>query len=442
MIESDCKINWIPNKVPGQEGTIHISVANESYVDKVDISKADARDLIIRSVIYRWPVLEDLNNEIRTKLDEIASIEINRLLTNKNKSNPNNNNNNLSRQVSYITLSDVEPKAVEWLWPGRFALGKVSIIAGDPGLGKSFLTLDIAARVTNGHLWPFDEGQAPQGRVILLSAEDDPADTIRPRLDAAGADSSLIHVIQSVQSVNHETGEEFEDCFSLATDIDTLDSVVTKLDNVRLVVVDPLTAYLGSTDSHKDSEVRHVLRPLAEFAARHHIAVICVMHLNKSQNHSQYRISGSVAFGAAARAAWVISKDPDDMDYRRRVMVQIKNNLAADPGSVSFEMATQNLLNQQSSHISWLQQIDMNADYALGNEVIDQDSKNTIDEAKDWILGALEDGSVLSGDLKKQASKDGLCWRTINTAKKQLGIKSKKTANGWEWISDQSAIPV
>jgi hypothetical protein len=214
-----------------------------------------------------------------------------------------------------IRLVDVKPQTVEWLWPGRIPIGKLTLLAGDPGLGKSLITLDMAARVSAGASWPDvpDDSQAAGG-VVLLSAEDDLADTIRPRLDAQKADCTRVSSLTT-----------FGD---LATDIDMLSKSIELTDNCRLVVVDPISAYMGKADSHNNAEVRAILAPLAQLAAEKRVAILAVTHLRKGEGEPIYRAMGSLAFVASVRTAWVICRDKSDPE--RRLMLNLKNNVARD----------------------------------------------------------------------------------------------------------------
>lgn len=235
-----------------------------------------------------------------------------------------------------VCLADVQSRPVEWLWSGRIALGKVTLIAGDPGLGKSFVTLDLAARVSRGMPWPDAPTlSAPLGGVVLLSADDDLEDTIRPRLDAAGAD---VQRIKAIHAVRHNYKENpRESVFSLATDLVALEAAIQATHGCRLVIIDPITAYLGATDSHKNAEIRGLLAPLAALAAKYHVAIVLVTHLNKSGNGpAVYRTIGSIAFAAAARAVWGVVKDKDN--ERRRLMLPVKNNLAADALGLAYSI--------------------------------------------------------------------------------------------------------
>ena len=165
-------------------------------------------------------------------------------------------------------------KAITWLWPDRFAIGKLGIIAGLPDEGKGQILCDMAARITRGLPWPCNEGTAPQGKVIHLSAEDDPEDTIVPRLAAAGADLSRIELLTMVQ----EKGKDR--MFSLITDLQLLRQKIIEVGDVRMVQIDPISAYLGvgKIDSFRTTDVRAVLAPLVDLAAEMKVSIIGIMH--------------------------------------------------------------------------------------------------------------------------------------------------------------------
>ena len=234
-----------------------------------------------------------------------------------------------------ISLADVEPQPIEWLWPERIALGKLTLIAGDPGVGKSLLTLDIAARLSHGGPWPDKPSDMNRiGSVVLLSAEDDPADTLRPRLEAAGANLKRIHVLNGVKR-EHRGGAGGLGLFCLESDLPMLAEAIRSVPDCRLVLIDPITAYTGRIDSHNNTEVRGLLAPLAALAAEHNVAVIAVTHFNKSgTGPAIYRAMGSLAFAAAARAVWAVIKDPDNP--QRRLFLPVKNNLGGDMSGLAY----------------------------------------------------------------------------------------------------------
>lgn len=166
-----------------------------------------------------------------------------------------------------VCLDEVQPEEVRWIWPGRFAKGKLSLVVGDPGNGKSTALIDVACRVTRGAEWP-DKGSAESGSVLILTAEDGLADTVRPRVDVHGGDSTRFHALQGV----HTGGDERP--FSLETDIAHLEAAVDHIEDVRIIIIDPLSAYLGGRDSYKDSQVRAILTPLAKLAERCGVAIV------------------------------------------------------------------------------------------------------------------------------------------------------------------------
>ena len=185
-------------------------------------------------------------------------------------------------QLVVRCMADVEPEKIEWLWPGRIAIGKQTLIGGEPGLGKSQITTALAATVTNGGAWPCGEGKAPLGSVIILSAEDDAGDTIRPRLDAAGADVTRVHQISAVRHGNGRGRRTF----NLQADLALLEGEIKRIRDVRLVIIDPVSSYLGKIDSHKNAEVRGTLEPLGDMASRLRVAIVSVTHFSKGAGQS------------------------------------------------------------------------------------------------------------------------------------------------------------
>lgn len=322
--------------------------------------------------------------------------------------------------IELIRLSDVQPEPVNWLWPGRFAIGKLSIVAGDPGLGKSFITLDIAARVSKGISWPDSPmAENPVGSVLLLSAEDDPADTIRPRLDAAGADSTRIMALATVKDRNGKPSP-----FDLTRDIPVLERAIAQIDGCRLVVIDPVTAYLGATDSHKNAEVRAVLARLSELAARYKVAVIAVSHLNKGAGPAMYRTMGSLAFVAAARAAWAVTKDKDDQTGRRRLILPVKNNLGNDESGLAY------MLRDNGGGIPCVvwesSPVTIRADEALAIDPKRKAGPTELDEAADWLSKQLVGGVVAQKTIQQDAKANGFSARTLRRASDKLGVVKEK----------------
>jgi len=331
-----------------------------------------------------------------------------------------------------VRMSDVQAEPVEWLWPGRFALGKLSMILGDPDLGKSFVTLDMAACVSTGTPWP-DQREMPNpvGSVILLSAEDDPADTIKPRLDAAHADASKVVLLKMVRTYHEETGEAVERSFSLERDLQVLKAVLADVPDCRLIIIDPVTAYLGSADSHVNAAIRGLLAPLAQLAAEFHVAVVCVTHMNKSGGgKAMYRAQGSLAFMAAARAAWLVVQDKENP--ARRMMLPVKNNLSSERSGLAYSIESNG---DGMGVVSWeAEPVTVRADDALGIPASENHRGTAIAEAIEWLRDQLRDGPRPANAVKQAAESDGIKSRTLDRAKAELDVQATRDGFGGPWV--------
>jgi hypothetical protein len=250
------------------------------------------------------------------------------------------------------------------------------LLVGDPGLCKSWITLDLAARLSAGRGMPDDAPAVPPGDVILLSAEDGLADTIRPRLDALGADVARIHHLAVVRAGDAERPVQLTDTAALECAI--------RETGARLIIIDPIAAYLGSTDAHRDAEVRGLMAPLAALAELTDAAILGVMHLAKStQRPAIYRAVGSIAFAAAARTVLAVAADPERDD--RRIMAAVKSNLAASPAALADTLSDGRLV-WAAEPVS---QVDV--DTLLSGPVLDRQERRAADE---WLQERLADGPV------------------------------------------------
>jgi putative DNA primase/helicase len=268
------------------------------------------------------------------------------------------------RTAVIISAASIEPRSIEHLWPGVLYVGKPTLLVGDPGLGKSLVTAYAAARVSIGGAWPLNAANSGPGDVLMCSAEDDPGDTIVPRLMAAGADLKRIEFFDGVLEPN-EDGSNSIRALSLDRHLEQLEEVAArKKGALRLVIVDPIAAFLGAADGHKNAEVRGLIAGVARIAAQHRFAVLIVSHLNKGKDAAAiYRVSGSLAFVAAARAAFAIVRDPQDP--MRRLMLPVKNNLAADTSGFSYCI---NVADNDAPYIAWGEEpvTEETADQVLG----------------------------------------------------------------------------
>jgi putative DNA primase/helicase len=331
-------------------------------------------------------------------------------------------------------VSDVQARPVRWLWPGRIARGKVSMIAGHPGLGKSQLCISIAAIVSTGGLWPVDRTRCERGSVLIASAEDDAEDTIRPRLEAAGADLTRVHVLEAV-AVRESDGSLRRRGFSLVEDMPRLAAKLAELQDVALVVIDPISAFLGDTDSHQNAAVRAVLAPLAEVAAKHGAAVIAVSHLRKSAGgEAMLNITGSLAFVAAARAAYIVAKDQADL--LRRLLLPAKNNLGDDQTGYAFKIEPANLPSGiGTSRIAWeAERVTVTAEEALV-PAQDREERSAIEEAADFLRAVLADAPMPAKRLLAEAREAGHAEKTIRQAAKAISVEHYKDGmqGGWLW---------
>jgi len=331
----------------------------------------------------------------------------------------------------WVCMADVRSEPVQWLWPGRVALGKLTFIQGNPEVGKSFLTLDMAARVSTGRPWPdcADVANAA-GAVLLLSAEDGRADTILPRLQAAGADSTRVFAPDRVSSLQ-------------GPGLGELERAIQERGPVRLVVIDPIAAYLGNTDSHKNADVRRFLAPLADLAERNRVAVVCVTHLNKNgEGPAMYRATGSLAFVAAARAVWLATMDKGQKD--RRLLLSVKNNLTSPVPGLAYRIVESAI--PGVGKVEWEPDpVTTSADEALSIPWGDDGRPNALQEAKDWLTDLLTGGPIPGKQVKARAERDGIALRTLDRAKVALEVrayrKGFKRGSKWLWELPARSAP-
>ena len=328
--------------------------------------------------------------------------------------------------VKSVKVADVERQRVEWLWRYRLARGKLHLLDGDPGQGKSNLTRDLAAKITTASPMPDGSREQTAGEdVVLLSAEDGPGDTIRPSLEAAGADLERVHLMQAV----HLEGKSPR-LPSLPADIDRLGALIAE-HRAALCVIDPLTPYLhGSVDAHRDQDIRRALHPLAEMADRTGVAVVGVRHLSKSGGaRAMYRGGGSIALIGAARVGLLAVDHPDGDG--RSVLAVVKNNLAPIADAIVYRLVADEC--HGCARVRWEGSTGLSADALLAAAEDSDDDPSATDEAAEIIVEILSDGPVRSKEVERQLEEAGVSLRTAARAKKRLGARSVKQADGWVW---------
>ena len=328
-----------------------------------------------------------------------------------------------------ICLADVKAVPVNWLWPNRIPLGRITLLVGRPGEGKSFLATDLAARITTGTPWP-DGSACPIGSVIIISVEDDPGDTIRPRLDAHLADVLKVHLLSAVRYAGKD-GKPFEVMFTLR-DLDALETALKTHPDCKLVMIDPIGSFIGgTTDAHRDNEVRSVLAPVAALAAKYGPAVLVIAHRRKSGGtYADDLALGSRAFTGLARAVWHLSRDPNDKT--RRLLLPGKNNLAPESDGLAFS-----IMGDPAALVWDRDPVTMNADEALAVENDESEKPGPAPDARsaaaEWLRDLLSAGPMAVAMIQAEAQAAGYAWRTVHRAKDELGIKPYKAGFGGAW---------
>lgn len=320
----------------------------------------------------------------------------------------------IGRTPIVVRMSDVEAEDVEWVWHPYIPLGKVTLLEGDPGVGKTWLALAIAAAVTKGHAFPGStwEGgihQRGPANAIYMTCEDGIADTLRPRLDKAGAD------VDRVFAVDGFTDEEGERQEITLKDLDVLEKAVVR-GRPLLVVLDPLQGFVGSdTDTHRANQVRPLMAALARLAEKYALAVLCIRHLAKNLSTSSVRSGlGSIDFAAAARSILLVGEDPNDSD--RRILAHSKSNLAKAGVSLSFEVV--------DGEFRWGGESDVTASELL--EASQGRDSTKLERAEEFLRGCLAGGPVPATVVEVQAKEASISRRTLRRAKRSLGIASKR----------------
>ena len=330
-----------------------------------------------------------------------------------------------------INMESVKVEQIEWLLYPFIPFGKVTIIQGDPGEGKTTMVLQIIAKLTRGEpilLNKKSQKEAQQDseenlkqevlsqdnpiqpvNVIYQTAEDGLGDTIKPRLLAAGADCSRVLVIDDREQPLTMVDVRLEEAI-----------MQTK---ARMVVLDPIQGFLGTdVDMHRANEIRPLMKRMAVLAEKYHCAIILIGHMNKNSNgKSSYRGLGSIDFQAAARSVLIVGRLKDEPETR--VMCHVKSSLAPEGKSVAFRL-------DKETGFRWIGEYDISADDLLSGDARGQKSRI----AKEFLLDILADGGMAQKKIEEEASKQGIKKKTLRNAKQELEIDSVKRGNQWFWI--------
>jgi hypothetical protein len=315
---------------------------------------------------------------------------------------------------------------VRWLSPGRLAAGKITLLDGDPGLGKSTLLCEMAARISRGEALP--GGQTAQPRlVVLMSAEDDPYDTIRPRIDAAGGDPR--RVIAFATLPNQDSAGTLG---AIPDHVYILEEIITRT-QAALLIIDPLVAFLArGHNANSDQGVRRAFHSLKGLAERTGVAIVAVRHLNKSMTTNPlYRGGGSIGIIGAARCGLLLAADPDDAE--RRILAPTKDNLGRLAPSLAFR-----LLSSPGSHVArvvWEGESQWTADQLLRESASAFPSHSLLGDAREWLRVALADGPRSAGDIMREAREAGIGRNVLYGARKLEGVSlGKERVAGGRWV--------
>jgi len=325
-----------------------------------------------------------------------------------------------------VRLSEVEPQEIQWLWAGRIPLGRISLLVGMPGSGKSLLTLDMAARITRGWNWP-DKAPCTKGNALFVVGEDGLADTVRGRAEAAGADVNRIFVLTGIQRVDKDQPFQVPVCLA---HIEEITKAVMQT-QPRLVVFDPIGHFIpADIDTNTENHVRLVLGRIAELAEQYRTAVLLVAHRRKARaEFADDVVLGSRAFVGLARAVWHVCRDAEDQN--RRLLVPGKNNLAPPMEGLAFwikgGLDTHPCLEWEADPVP------MTASQALAREY-EAVRGGSVEEAKKALILALSNGPRPAKELMAALRDQGLAERTVYRAKAALGIKSKKQGYQQEYV--------
>lgn len=314
-------------------------------------------------------------------------------------------------------MAKIETTQTEWLWYPYIPYGKVTIIQGDPGEGKTTLALNVAAALTSGRTITGETTHPVTGKelvpeaVIFQTAEDGLGDTIKPRLVAANADCGRIFGVDESRCPLSITDERLEE--------------VIKLTGARLVILDPLQAYLGAgVDMHRANEIRPVMSYLANLAEQYGAAIVLIGHMNKNVGvKASYRGLGSIDLTAAARSVLLVARDKQDES--RRIVMQIKSSLAKEGKPVAFRLGENNSFTYEG-------ECEADADKVLMGLPPSQPSQTEL--AKRFLMTELQSGQALpTKALIDKAAELGIPYRTLGRAKTELNITTKKVGDTWYW---------
>ncbi len=330
------------------------------------------------------------------------------------------------RGVRMTRALDLEPREIDWLWAGRVPLGMITMFAGDPKLGKSYVTLAMAAALSRGLPLPCSDRPNRPGSTIIMSAEDDPARTILPRLTAAGADLAKVHIVESVVRANGD-----EALPTLRADVDAIMGAASRLGDCRLIVIDPVSAYLTGVDDNRNAVLRGVLAPLKRLAERLGAAVVLVSHLTKAVSaNGKYRVLGSIAYVGACRANYLFVNDPEDATVRRVLMLDNGGNVAPPTPTLAYMIEDRD----QGARVRWCDEpVPITVGQALRPLPSPPDEEDRAffgRECDQWLREMLTAGPVLHAEIMHVGREAGFTRDALRRAKRRIGATAYRDGFG------------
>jgi putative DNA primase/helicase len=332
--------------------------------------------------------------------------------------------------VILLQASTLTPEPVDWLWSGWLALGKFHVLAGPPGQGKTTIALAFAATVSAGGRWP-DGSRCPPGNVVIWSGEDDPKDTLLPRLMNMGADVSRVYFIDGTRIAGKP------EPFDPARDLVTLTAQAQLIGDVRLLIVDPVVSAVAG-DSHKNGEVRRALQPLVDLASTIGAAALGISHFSKGSagRDPVERVTGSLAFGALARVVLCAVKVTGE-GGDTRILARAKSNIGPDDGGFEYRIeqtVLEGYADITASLIRWGDPVSGSARELLAEAEADDDGDSTTG-VDAFLRDLLADGPQTAKAVKADADGAGFAWRTVQRASKRLDVETNKDGlrGGWVW---------
>ncbi|WP_426699657.1 AAA family ATPase [Rhodanobacter sp. Col0626] len=332
-----------------------------------------------------------------------------------------------SSACDYVKLTNaasIKPEPIRWLCPGYLARGKLHVLAGSPGTGKTTIAVDFAASTTSGRAFPTGHRPTP-ANTLIWSGEDDPADTLVPRLIAAGADLNRVHFVGDIYK-----GDQVCRSFDPAHDVEALATAAANLENVELIIIDPLVSAV-SGDSHKNAEVRRGLQPLVELAAKLDAALLGITHYSKGTQMGDplERVTGSIAFGAMARIVYgTVRMRAEDGETARMVLARAKSNIGPDGGGFAYSFQQRDIEGGIStSYIEWGERLEGSArDLLAEPEQKAEHRGESSNAAVSWLIEVLQEGPKLVKDVRELARTADIKWRSVERASQQVAMSERR----------------